>query len=297
MLERTEKADQMKAVVQDFIVLRNPKNLQEYDRALRELIQHIVLLGLWRAGFFEHAAFYGGTALRILHALPRFSEDIDFSLLEQKQDFSLASYLSGLQTELSGFGFEVDIVSSGTRNSPIESAFVKANTRFHLLQVKPGSSLASTVPANQLLKIKLEVDTIPPGAFETEVLPVLEPIPFYARTLSLPDLFAGKMHCILFRRWKSRVKGRDWYDLVWFLRKRVPLHLAHLEERMRQSGDWQDDRDISREDLLRFYDDRVEQVDFAKAAADVLPFLHDPREIDLWSREFFSALREKMQII
>lgn len=286
----------MKAVVQDFIDLRNPKNLKDHDRALRELIQHIVLLGLWRAGFFEHAAFYGGTALRILHSLPRFSEDIDFSLLEREQDFSLASYTSGLQTELYGFGFEVDIVSSGTRTSPIESAFVKANTRFHLLQVKPGSSLASTVPSNQLLKIKLEVDTIPPGKFETEVLPVLEPIPFYVRTLSLPDLFAGKMHCILFRRWKSRVKGRDWYDLLWFLRKRVPLHLAHLEERMRQSGDWQEGRNISRHDLLRFYEHRVEQVNFSKAAADVLPFINDPREIDLWSRDFFSALKEKIQI-
>ncbi len=286
----------MKAVVQDFIDLRNPKNLKDHDRALRELIQHIVLLGLWRAGFFEHAAFYGGTALRILHSLPRFSEDIDFSLLEREQDFSLASYMSGLQTELYGFGFEVDIVSSGTRKSPIESAFVKANTRFHLLQVKPGSSLASTVPSNQLLKIKLEVDTIPPGKFETEVLPVLEPIPFYVRTLSLPDLFAGKMHCILFRRWKSRVKGRDWYDLLWFLRKRVPLHLAHLEERMRQSGDWQEGRNISRHDLLRFYEHRVEQVNFSKAAADVLPFINDPREIDLWSRDFFSALKEKIQI-
>jgi predicted nucleotidyltransferase component of viral defense system len=276
----------MKTVVQDFIDLRNPKSLQEYDRVLRELIQHLVLLGLWRAGFFEHAAFYGGTALRILHELPRFSEDIDFSLLEREQAFSFASYLSGIQTELSGFGFEVNIVSSG-----------KANTRFHLLQVKPGSSLASTVPPNQLLKVKLEVDTTPPGEFETEVLPILEPIPFYVRTLSLPDLFAGKMHCILFRRWKSRVKGRDWYDLVWFLRKKVPLHLAHLEERMRQSGDWQDDRDILREDLLRFYDDRVEQVDFSKAAADVLPFLHDPREIDIWSRAFFSALKEKIQVV
>jgi predicted nucleotidyltransferase component of viral defense system len=276
----------MKTVVQDFIDLRNPKSLQEYDRVLRELIQHLVLLGLWRAGFFEHAAFYGGTALRILHELPRFSEDIDFSLLEREQAFSFASYLSGIQTELSGFGFEVNIVSS-----------CKANTRFHLLQVKPGSSLASTVPPNQLLKVKLEVDTTPPGEFETEVLPILEPIPFYVRTLSLPDLFAGKMHCILFRRWKSRVKGRDWYDLVWFLRKKVPLHLAHLEERMRQSGDWQDDRDILREDLLRFYDDRVEQVDFSKAAADVLPFLHDPREIDIWSRAFFSALKEKIQVV
>lgn len=286
----------MKAVVQDFIDLRNPQSLQEYDRALRELIQHLVLLGLWRAGFFEHAVFYGGTALRILHHLPRFSEDIDFSLMERKPDFSLSAYLSGLRTELSGFGFEVDVVSSGRLDSPIESAFVKANTRYHLLQVKPGSVLASTVPANQLLKIKLEVDTDPPGEFDTEVLPVLEPIPFSVRTLPLPDLFAGKIHCVLFRRWKSRVKGRDWYDLIWFLRKRVPLHLAHLEERMRQSGDWQEEGKVSIEDLLRLYDERVAQVDFSRAAADVLPFIHDPRELDLWSATFFSALRERIQI-
>ncbi|TVQ21848.1 MAG: nucleotidyl transferase AbiEii/AbiGii toxin family protein [Spirochaetaceae bacterium] len=286
----------MKAVVQDFIDLRNPESLQEYDRALRELIQHIVLLGLWRAGFFEHAAFYGGTALRILHTLPRFSEDIDLSLLERRPNFSLSSYLAGLRTELSGFGFEVDVVSSDRLDSPIESAFVKANTRYHLLQVQPGSALASTVPANQLLKIKLEVDTVPPGEFDTEVVPVLEPIPFSVRTLSLPDLFAGKMHCVLFRRWKSRVKGRDWYDLIWFLRKRVPLHLAHLEERMRQSGDWREERQFAIEDLLCLYDQRVDQVDFSNAAADVLPFIQDPRELDIWNRTFFSALRERILI-
>ena len=286
----------MKAVVQDFIDARNPQSLQEYDRALRELIQHLVLLGLWRAGFFEHAAFYGGTALRILHGLPRFSEDVDFSLLGRRPEFSLSSYLSGLRTELAGFGFEVDVVSSGRLDSPIESAFVKANTRLHLLQVKPGSALASTVPANQLLKIKLEVDTVPPGEFDTDVRPVLEPIPFSVRTLSLPDLFAGKMHCVLFRRWKSRVKGRDWYDLIWFLRKRVPLHLGHLEQRMRQSGDWLEERAVAMEDLLCLYDHRVGQVDFSRAAADVLPFIHDPRELDIWSRTFFSALREQILI-
>ena len=286
----------MKTVVQDFIDVRNPRSLQEYDRALRELIQHLVLFGLWRAGFFDRAAFYGGTALRVLHGLPRFSEDIDFSLLDRNPDFSLLPYFSGLRTELSGFGFEVEIVSSGKLNSPIESAFVKANTRHHLLQVQPGAALASTVPANQLLKIKLEVDTDPPGTFDTEVLPVLEPIPFSVRTLSLPDLFAGKMHCVLFRRWKSRVKGRDWYDLIWFLRKRIPLHLAHLEERMRQSGDWPADRPLAIEDLLNLYEERVRQVDFSRAAADVLPFTQDPRELDLWNSGFFSALKDRIQV-
>ena len=171
---------------------------------------------------------------------------------------------------------------------------MKANTRYHLLQAKPGSALASTVPANQPLRIKLEIDTVPPGEFDTEVVPVLDPIPFSVRTLSLPDLFAGKLHCVLFRRWKSRVKGRDWYDLIWFLRKRVPLHLAHLEQRMRQSNDWREERQVGVDDLLRLYDQRVGQVDFSRAAADVLPFIHDPRELDLWSPTFFSTLSERI---
>jgi hypothetical protein len=285
----------MRQVIHDFIERSNPQTLREYDRVLREVIQHIALLGLWRAGFFEHAAFYGGTALRVVHGLPRFSEDLDFSLLQKEDDFSLRSYLSGLETELSGFGFETEVVSNKKPSGPIESAFIKAPAHSHLVEVTPSASIAGSVPSNQLLKVRLEIDTDPPEGFSTEARPVLEPIPFSVRLFSLPDLFAGKMHCVLCRQWKSRVKGRDWYDMLWFLKNDVPLHLLHLEQRMRQSGHWTETHALSEDDFLYLYRERAGRVDFSRAAEDVRPFLRDPRELDAWSNEFFTALATRFR--
>jgi hypothetical protein len=287
----------MKQVIADFIGSKNPQSLYEYDRALREILQHIALLGLGRAGFFEHAAFYGGTALRIIHGLPRFSEDIDFTLLKTTPEFSLGSYLSGLKTELAGFGFDTEVAAVEKKSSTVESAFIKANTRAHILSVSPSAALAGAVPSNQLIKVKLEVDTDPPGNFSTEAVPLLFPLPFYLRVCSLPDLFAGKMHCVLYRTWRKRVKGRDWYDMIWFLRRGEPLHLAHLEERMCQSGDWVGRRELRKEDFLDLYRKRVENTDFSQAVSDVLPFIEDPRELDVWGRDFFLTLAGKFQFV
>jgi predicted nucleotidyltransferase component of viral defense system len=287
----------MNEVIKEYIRRKNPRTVQEHDRVLRELIQNISLLGLWRSGFFEHAAFYGGTALRIVHDLPRFSEDVDFSLLKEKSGFSLDSYFSGIKTELSGFGFETVITETKKDFSTIESAFIKANTRVHLLKISADPSISHFVPANQLLKVKLEVDTAPPGLFSTEVIPLLDPIPFYIRIFSLPDLFAGKMHCVLCRNWKKRVKGRDWYDMIWFLRKEIPLHLAHLEQRMRQSGNWIGKKPLEQKNFIALYSKRTNEIDFSQAASDVLPFIRNPRELDIWGRDFFLALSERFTFI
>lgn len=280
----------MKQVINDFIQRKNPKTLRDYDRALREVIQHIALLGLWRSGFFEHAAFYGGTALRVIYGIARFSEDIDFSLLENDTDFSLGPYLAGLKTELAGFGFQTEISYAKREYKTVDSAFIKANTRLHLLQVSANPALADTIPSNQLLKVKLEVDPDPPKDFSTEAVPILDPIPFYVRAFSSPDLFAGKMHCVLCRRWRGRVKGRDWYDMIWFLKRETPLHLSHLEQRMIQSDDWDKSRRLEKDDFIDLYRKCVKATDFKKAVSDVIPFLQEPRETDVWSKDFFVSL-------
>src|SRR5271157_4585321 len=190
---------------------------EDYVRALREILQEIALLGLWRSKFFEKAAFYGGTALRILYGLDRFSEDLDFSLLEPKPDFDLSKYCVALQTEMRSFGFEVTIESKEKRRqSAVQSAFIKSNTLKQLVVIETAEELVRTVPRGQVLKIRLEVDTVPPPGFSTEVKYLLHPIPFPVKSYTLPDLFAGKRHALLCRRWKTRVKGRDWYDFVWF---------------------------------------------------------------------------------
>jgi len=187
-----------------------PKSVDDSVRALREIIQEVALLGLWRSKFFEHAAFYGGTALRILYGLDRFSENLDFSLLEPSPDFNLARYTASLEEELSAFGFNVRVeMVDKAVESAVQSAFLKANTRNELLVIETGGELAG-----QVLKVKIEVDTEPPTGFTTSTRYLLQPIPFAVRSYSLPDLFAGKMHALLFRRWKNRVKGRDWYDFV-----------------------------------------------------------------------------------
>ncbi len=214
-------------------------NLEDHLLALREILQEIALLGLWRSKFFDKAAFYGETALRILHGLDRFSEGLDFSLLVPMKDFDLKLYLEALQKEIDAFGFDMRVESpSKPSQSRIRSAFLKANTINQLLVIQTPEEMVRRLHRERVLKIKLEVDTDPPEGFETETRYLLHPIPFAVRTYALSDLSAGKMHAILCRRWKNRFKGRDWYDLVWYAANHPQLHLSHLEQRMRQSGDW-----------------------------------------------------------
>ena len=216
------------------------QSFNDYINALREILQEVALLGLWRGKFFEKAAFYGGTALRVLWGLDRFSEDMDFSLLNPIENFDIAGYAAFLQKECEAFGFDVHFEKSEKSfQSPVQSAFLKANTRKQLLVIETAEEIIQAIPKGKLLKIKIEVDTDPPKGFKTETSYILLPIPFAVRAYSLPDLFAGKMHAILCRRWTTRIKGRDWYDLVWYAANHPQLHLFHLEQRMRQTLDWQ----------------------------------------------------------
>lgn len=177
--------------------------------AMREVMQEVALAGLHRAGFFDKAAFYGGTCLRIFHALPRFSEDLDFSLLTSEEDFSLEPYFRALEEEFAAFGFQVTVNQRKKRaQSAIVSAFLKEGTSIYDVRVA----------SKPMLKIKFEVDTQPPSGFATENKLLLQPYSFHVRCYSVPDLFAGKMHAVLFRRWKNRVKGRDWFDFEWYVR-------------------------------------------------------------------------------
>ncbi len=273
-------------------------SVDEATRALREILQEVALLGLWRAKFFEHAAFYGGTALRILYGLDRFSEDLDFSLLEPSGNFNLERYTQALQEEIRGFGFDVQVtLVNKAVESPVQSAFLKANTRNQLLVIKTPSNIADSVPPGKVLKIKLEVDTDPPGGFETETRYLLQPIPFPVRTYTLPDLFAGKMHAVLCRGWKNRVKGRDWYDFIWFVANHPRLHLGHLEQRMRQTGHWTGEKPLSQKDFHSILAGRIHQLNVEQARREVSVFLKDPTSLEIWSKEFFLNLAGKIELL
>lgn len=265
-----------------------PKSLDDSIRALREIIQEVALLGLWRAKFFEHAAFYGGTSLRILYGLDRFSEDLDFSLLEPSADFRLERYMASLEEELLAFGFNVrvEMVDKAVETA-VQSNFLKGNTRNELLVIETGEELAGQIAAGRVLKVKIEVDTDPPPGFSTSVRYLLQPIPFAVRSYSLPDLFAGKMHALLFRKWKNRVKGRDWYDLIWYAAHHPRLNLAHLEQRMRQTGNWNGTLPLSPDAFTRLLSEAIDRLDVKQARNDVAPFVKDQQTLALWSREFF----------
>jgi predicted nucleotidyltransferase component of viral defense system len=272
-----------------------PVTANDYEHALKEIMQEIALLGLWRAKFFEHAAFYGGTALRILYGLDRFSEDLDFSLLNTQRNFGLEPYLKAIESELNGLGFSVTVSRrSKTIATAVESAFIKAGTKEHLLKIKVPEPVADRAHIDASMNIKVELDTDPPGGFETEARTLLQPIPFSVNTFTQPDLFAGKLHAILQRSWKSRVKGRDYYDFVWYIARDVPVHLSHLEQRLRQSGGWIGKKPLQHADLLKLLEKKFAEVNVEAAKRDVLPFLRDPAAVALWSQEFFTSLLPRL---
>ncbi|MBB5021358.1 nucleotidyl transferase AbiEii/AbiGii toxin family protein [Desulfurispira natronophila] len=288
----------MNRALETMLAKYNCSTTDEYVRALREILQEIALLGLWRSKFFEHAAFYGGTALRILYGLDRFSEDLDFSLLHPDPNFSLDAYRTHLEQELAAFGFKVHVdMKNKAVKSAVQSAFLKANTANELLVIQADEDFIRPLPHKQTVKIKIEIDTNPPAGFDTEVHYLLNPVPFGVRVYSRPDLFAGKMHALLFRRWKNRVKGRDWYDFVWYLTHYPKLHLAHLEQRMRQSGDWQQPEPVTPDDIRLLYDQTVQAIDIEQARAEVEPFVHNRDALAIWSREFFLSLADRIEFV
>jgi predicted nucleotidyltransferase component of viral defense system len=274
------------------------RRVEDDVKALREILQEIALLGLWRSRFFEKAAFYGGTALRILYAMDRYSEDLDFSLLKPAAEFDLSRYCSALEKEIRSFGFTVTVTGKAkSAQSTIQSAFLKADTLRHLLIINTTESLTRNIPPGQVLKIKIEVDTDPPPGFDTETRFLLQPIPFSVKAFSLPDMFAGKMHAVLCRGWKSRVKGRDWYDLVWYAANHPQLHLKHLEQRMIQSGHLKKTQRLTAEKLLAIAETVIEKLDVKQARREVEPFVKDPETLTIWSRDFFRDVLRRIAIV
>lgn len=272
--------------------------LEDYTRALREILQEIALLGLWRSKFFEKAAFYGGTALRILYGMDRFSEDLDFSLLSPMKNFDLSSYSEALQRELLAFGFDVRIEQKNKAvKSAVQSTFLKTSTLNQLLVINTSEEIIRKVPQGQVLKIELEVDTDPPPGFSTETRYLLMPVPFAVRTFVLSDLFAGKMHALLCRQWKTRVKGRDWYDLVWYITNHPDLHLAHLEQRMRQSGHWTGDDSLNHVSFYTILHETIDTLDVNQARREVEPFVRNADTLAVWSKEFFHDIVSRIRFV
>lgn len=252
----------------------------DYTNAVHEVMQQITLAGMYRGEFFTEAAFYGGTCLRIFHGLNRFSEDMDFSLMKQNPEFTLENYFEPIMAEFRSLGREVSITKKKkSKQSNVESAFLKEDSAEYNL----------SFTTEKAIKIKIEVDVNPPLNFSTESKILIHPFSFMVRCFTLPSLFAGKMHALLFRGWKNRVKGRDWYDFEWYVRNNIPLDLTHLQSRTEQckSLPGEDLTSDKLKDLLR---KKIQQTDIEMVKADVSPFLHNLKDIELWSTEYFLQL-------
>ena len=282
-------------MIKEWLDTYKPGNKDEATQALREIMQEIALAGLHRAGFFEKAAFYGGTALRIFYGLDRFSEDLDFSLLEVNPHFSLNKYLHAVLAEFESLGMQVSVrEKQKTNQTNIESAFLKSETIWKeliLVDIIPQSGLDQK--ANIL--IKLEVDREPPLGFETEERLLLKPFSFYVKCFTISDLFAGKMHALLFRKWGTNVKGRDWYDMEWYIKKGIPLNLNHFVLRAQDNGNWKKET-ITEEEFRKLLSSRIDTVDMDRVKADIRRFIPDQKVLDIWSAKYFHDLSKHLKI-
>ena len=255
---------------------------QERRNAIFEANQQVILAGLYNGGFFDVAAFYGGTCLRIFHGLQRFSEDMDFSLLTPNDKFDFTKYFQPIIDEFAIVGREVEIKKKDKKRfGKVESAFLKDNTDVYDVSFQTDKSI----------KIKIEVDTQPPLNFGTEQKLLLQPHSFMTRCFTLPDLFAGKMHALVYRGWKNRVKGRDWYDFEWYVRHNVPLDFAHFAERVRQFNN----EEIRQEVFMAKLKDRLASADINQVKNDALPFVRNPNELDIWSNDYFVQLADMVK--
>jgi len=283
-------------MIKEWIQVYDPKTEEEAIAAIREIMQEVALAGLHRSGFFETAAFYGGTALRIFHGLNRYSEDLDFSLLAPDEGFSLEPYFKGITAEFNALGIKIVIKNKKKiAKSDIKSAFLKPETVWKELILEDIAELAG-IERTPNIKIKIEVDKAPPLNFQTEERLLLRPFSFYVKCFTLPDLFAGKIHALLFRKWKSRVKGRDWYDFEWYIKKGIALNITHFLARAKDSGHW-NKMAMTPEEVKQLLYDRISVVSFEQIREDIVRFIPDASVLEIWSPQYFRDLVGQMKII
>lgn len=269
---------------------------EDQKNALQEIIQEIVLMGLSRSNFFKQAAFYGGTALRVLYGLDRFSEDLDFTALDNSFK-GIKSYKNAIQIALESYGFEFEFVEKVKKiKNPINSAFIKGNTSVNLLNI----GVQYNQHKDEKTKIKIEIDTQPATGFHLDTILHINPEPFYLETLDLPSLFSGKLHAILFRQRQINIKGRDWYDLKWYLSRGVKYNFEYLKNKIAQTilylNKKPDDLSvITPKTIQDALCNRLEQLHIDDAKKDIRRFIRTPSALDIWSKKYFFDLINCLQ--
>jgi predicted nucleotidyltransferase component of viral defense system len=259
-------------------------NPHDQERAVKEILQEVALYALWRADFFEVAAFQGGTSLRILHRLPRFSEDLDFILKEPDRAFDWKRYLDPLMAGLKEFGLQSEVLDKSRMDQVIKKAVLKDGSISQQLNLNFLQG-----PADRKLRIKLEIDVDPPAGSGFEYSYLDFPLDFEVCHQDLASNFALKIHALLCR---SFLKGRDWYDFTWYLKQNVRPNYGVLHAAIDQQGPWKGQGvSVDREWLQTALRIKIETIDWNVAADDVRRFLDAVQQqaLRVWSARFFSS--------
>ncbi|MEA1973521.1 MAG: nucleotidyl transferase AbiEii/AbiGii toxin family protein [Candidatus Cloacimonadota bacterium] len=288
-------------IIEQMLSKYNIETENDIVNALKEIFQEITLLGLYRGNFFNKAAFYGGTCLRILYGLNRFSEDLDFSLLDKNENFNIENYFQHITDEFAALGININLNKKNKKAQPstIESAFLKNDTSIHTLNINAGDlkNILGGIYSGKRIKIKIEVDIDPLLKFQTESKTLLMPVTFNIVSMTLPNLYAGKMHAVLCRNWKTRVKGRDWFDFEWYVKRNIKLNLVHLQERMVESGNLERNIELDDKRFHELMNERIDNLNIEKAIEEVKPFIKDHTVFENWTKDYFRFLSEKTLLI
>ena len=288
----------MNSVFEIMLNKYQPKDNNERENAIKEIVQEIVLSGLSRGGFFDKAVFYGGTCLRIFHGLNRFSEDLDFALLNKDEDFKIEDYFPAIKKELISYGLNMDVVKKekSKGDNDIQSAFVKGNTQILLMSFFPNNNEVDNVIKDQTIKIKFEIDTDNPKGGVVETKYRLLPAPYEIKVFDEPTLFAGKIHAILCREYKNRIKGRDYYDYLFYCAKGTKINLEYLENKLKNSNKISNDTKLDLPLLKKMLQERFMGVDYNLARKDVSSFITDQESLSLWSKELFLSTLDYLKL-
>lgn len=263
--------------------------------ALKEIIQELVISGLSKSDFFNRAAFYGGTALRIFYDLDRFSEDLDFALVSPDKNFDLSAYFPFIEKEVSLYGLNLKVDTKiKTKESNISSAFLKGDTMEHILIFFSESNLQNNSKLLRDIKIKFEIDINPPSGAKYEIKYKLLPTPHSVRLYNKESLFAGKIHAILCRNWSHRTKGRDLYDYAFFLSKNIKVNMNLVKSKLVESNVLKDDDNFDINILKNMLNEKFKLIDYDAAKNDVAPFLDDSTKLNIWSMEFFQSITDNL---
>lgn len=259
----------------------NLETIETEEFALKEILQEIILYGLSTANFFSKGIFHGGTSLRILHGLPRFSEDLDFLLNEPDPRFNWHPYLDAIDKTCKQFGIEPDIIDKSQAGKAVQKMFLKDNSIGKILNLSfqhhPGKKQT----------IKLEIDTNPPAGSNIETKFLDFPIAFSVVSQNLSSNFAGKCHALLCRKY---IKGRDWYDFLWYVSKKITLNFKLLTSAVEQQGPWQGQQiEVTFNWLIEQMDKKIHEIDWKKTILDAKPFLSgtEKNTLSLWGKDFF----------